>query len=452
VKDAQGQKGRRADPPWTRREVWLLSRFSLPDPPPLNGELSTVSPRVRQLLELLGQQRTAEDRALVLQTISAGLGEQDLRTLMDVDPWGGEPPAEPAGRPLPDRSPRLDALVDPPDGKSRFLWMNRLVRGHLNIVSSDPKVGKTTLFLELARRLWFGLLFPDEAELILPAKTITLWVCGDRHHDELKERARLFGLPDEAISFCAWPENPYGNCSLDDDDTIKLMEHYVVNEHPGIIFIDTIWRATARRMKVEEEVNALFDPIIEIAQKTNATIFCASHLSKDGDTLGRRLEAVARSVMKLYKPDPGNQPDRRKLTTMGNSKQPDDLGMTIHEDRIDFDHSPPKEPQPEAPARRGRPKSASGKARDFLCEALQGGPQVYADLLKRWLAMDGAERTLGRVKQEMIEAGMLEATSNDPETLTLVAVVAAAMAPRPDGLGAKIPTQDELEELRQQLE
>jgi hypothetical protein len=403
---SNNHKSRSAVPPISPWEAWVILKHAQSNPLSLNGECSAASPRVQKLLKLFAQLPTQKDRIHALQGFNANLEERDRQTLQNVDLKAGEPSAEPAPVQLPARSPRLDSLIDPPDGKSRFLWKNRLVRGHLNIVSSNPKIGKTTLFLEFSRRLWLGTPFPDEEELILPAKTITLWVCGDRHHDELKERASLFGIPHTAIALCAWPHNPYGNCSFDIEDTIKLLEHYIINEHPGIIFIDTIWRATTKKMKLEEEVNELFDPILEIAQKTNSTIFGASHLSKEGETLGRRLECVARSVMKLYQPDPENQPDRRKLTTMGNCKQPDDLGMTIYEDRIEFDHSPPQTPKPERKG--GRPRTTSDRAIPFILEMLEYSPQEQKDIEKRWVELGRGRSSLDRAKKELLEVGTIE--------------------------------------------
>jgi hypothetical protein len=274
------------------------------------------------------------------------------------------------------------------------------------VLASEVKIGKTRMIMELGRRLWYGLPFPDGAGPILPARTPSLWVCGDRHQDELRDMARDYGVPLEAVRLCARPENPYGNCILEEDDTIKLMAHYADVEGPGFIVIDTIWRATKKQMKVEEDVNAIFDPIIEIAQKTGCTIICASHLSKDGDTLGRRLEGAARSVMKLSYPDPDNQKDRRRLTTKGNFKQPDDLGLTLYADRVEFDHDPPKAPEPSW--RGGRPASESNKAREFLFDTLRDGEQPSTDVIREWEDLGGSQRTLERVKKEMVEAGQLE--------------------------------------------
>jgi hypothetical protein len=316
--------GRQARPSLTPRDAWAIEQRKHADTPIPDGEFPDLSPHIRSLLDFLCG-LPAEVRAFALQAYVLGLPEPDQQLLFNVDPKGGLPPAGPAKAPLPARSPSLADLVDRPE--DYFFWKDRMVRSHLNVLFSEVKTGKTRLIGEFVGRIWKGEPFPDEERVIFPEKTTTLWVCGDRHQDELRDLLRAYKIPLEAIHLCARPENPYGNCILEENDTIDLMAHYAENEKPAFICIDTIWRATNKKMKLEEDVNSVFDPIIEIAQRTGCTILCASHLSKDGDTLGRRLEGAARSVTKLLYPDPDGQKNRRRLITKGNFKQPDDLGL-----------------------------------------------------------------------------------------------------------------------------
>ena len=101
------------------------------------------------------------------------------------------------------RSAHLGDLTSAQDA-GRFIWTNWIVRGHFTLLSSDPKVGKTHLGLDLAGRIYFGLPWPDNQPPTFPKGTTTLWVCGDRHQDELRERAAAFGLPPEAVRLDAY--------------------------------------------------------------------------------------------------------------------------------------------------------------------------------------------------------------------------------------------------------
>ena len=234
--------------------------------------------------------------------------------------------------------------------------------------------------------------------------TTTLWVCGDRHQDELRERAAAFGLPPEAVRLNALPDNPYGGWDLDDPDNVTLLNDLVISERPGIVFIDTVWRATKRRLNKEDEVNIIMTPIVSIAQSCDVSIIGLMHLSKDKDTLGRRLEGLSRGIMKMFKPDPG-QPDRRRLEVTGNFKEPPPLGVTIRDGGCDFDFTPPDEPAKNAG---GRPPEEREKARKFILDALaQQNDRQATKLLADWEKESGSEGTFWRAMRDMKHDGEL---------------------------------------------
>ncbi|MFO0957429.1 MAG: AAA family ATPase [Isosphaeraceae bacterium] len=287
---------------------------------------------------------------------------------------------------------------------NRFVWPSWIVRGHFNLLSSDPKVGKTHLALDLARRLWLGLPWPDDQRPTFHEGTTTLWVCGDRHQDELRERAKAFGLPDEAVRFNAPPESPYGGWNLDDEGAVELLRDLTEAERPGLVYIDTVWRATRRQLRREEEVNALLDPIVTIAQDTDTAVLGLMHLSKDGETLGRRMEGLARAVMKLHRPDPEGQPLRRRLEVIGNFKEPPPLGVTMGDTGCEYDFEPPK---PSSGSKGGRPPQKLEKAIAFLVEKLSAGDRKGVELIDGWVAMNEAKGTLFNAKKVMEEDGRL---------------------------------------------
>ena len=53
------------------------------------------------------------------------------------------------------------ALSQRNQSANRFVWPNWIVKGHFNLLSSDPKVGKTHLMLDISKRVHFGLAWPD---------------------------------------------------------------------------------------------------------------------------------------------------------------------------------------------------------------------------------------------------------------------------------------------------
>jgi hypothetical protein len=300
------------------------------------GEVAAVSAPWQSLASLLnglqpGERLTAWQAATMLRADRDAL----IKAVADADPLA-PPPALSAQR----RTAHLGDLAGF-QSAGRFVWLNWLIRGHFNLFSSHPKVGKTHVALDQAQRIYLGEPWPDGQAPTFPVGTRTLWICGDRHQDELRERAAAFGLPPEAILLNAAPDEPYSGWDLDDEDNVEALRERVQIEGPGLTIVDTVWRATRRQLNRGEEVNELVNPLITIAQDHDTTFLGLMHLSKDAETLGRRLEGLARAILKLFKPDPG-QPDRRKLIVTGNFKEPAPLGVTLRDDGCDFDSLRPR--------------------------------------------------------------------------------------------------------------
>jgi|SRR5271166_1072054 len=365
---------------------------------PLNGELDSLSGTMKAIVDHLAS-LPIEGRQAALDTIVAVVpGGEELRAAVVNDDPLGPAPATAVKR----RSAHLGDLTSS-QAAGRFIWPNWIVRAHFTLLSSDPKVGKTHLGLDLARRIWFAETWPDGQPPTFPAGTTTHWICGDRHQDELRERATAFGLPPEAVRLNAIPEEPYGGWDLDNPDNLDLLRELIETEHPGLVFIDTVWRATRRRLNREDEVNTIMTPIVSIAQQCDAAIMGLMHLSKDQDTLGRRLEGLARGIIKMFKPDPA-QPDRRRLEVIGNFKEPPPLGVTIRDGGCDFDFNPPTEP---ARNLGGRPPEKCDKAIAFLTEKLTGGDRKACDLVNEWLALGESKSPFFGAKKAMEEDGRL---------------------------------------------
>jgi hypothetical protein len=314
-----------------------------------------------------------------------------IMAIANADPYT-PPPSAPAFR-----SAHLGDLVASA-GANRFVWQDRIVRGHFNLLSSDPKIGKTHLMLDIAGRVYFARDWPDGQAPTFPQGATTLWVCGDRHQDELRERANAFGLPDEGVRLNADESNAYGGWDLDLPDNVDLLRRIVEAERPALVIIDTVWRATRRQLRREEELNALLDPIISIAQDTDTAVVGLMHLSKDGETLGRRIEGLARSIMKLTRPDPEGHSDRRRLQVTGNFKELPVMGLTIKDDGCDWDFNPPSAP---AVSRPGRTPVKIDKAVEFLTSKLSQGDAKQCDLINEWLGLGESKDPFFRAVEAM---------------------------------------------------
>jgi hypothetical protein len=390
--------------------AWWISRLVSIDEP-VNGDLSALPEPFGGLVEELAR-APFRARSYILRVFMLGYPYRGalLETLKGIDPRGPAPAVAP--RRLTAHLGDLAAY----QSAGRFLWPGWIVRGHFNLLSSDPKVGKTHLALDLARRIYHGLAWPDGQPATLPAGTKTLWVCGDRHQDELRERAEAFGLPLEALLLNAAPDEPYGGWDLDDPRVVADLRDRVECERPGLAVVDTFWRATRRQLHRTDEVNALVGPLITMAQETDTAVLGLMHLSRDNETLGRRLEGSARAILKLHRPDPA-QRDRRKLSVIGNFKEPEPLGVTLHDGGCDFDDKPPEEP---VGSQGGRPPDKREAARAFIIDALtKQNDRKATELCSEWVKSGEAEGTFWNARDAMVGAGQLT-SDGKPKIMHLI--------------------------------
>ncbi|MFI5458036.1 MAG: AAA family ATPase [Isosphaerales bacterium] len=366
----------------------------------LNGELEGVPTHYRRLLDHLVGLPVENRRGAFMAFLTSRSDDEAkdiIKAVADIRP--NEPAPVPETRRL---TAHLGDLSRS-NGADRFVWNNWLVRGHFNLLSSDPKIGKTYVTMDLARRMYFAEPWPDGQPPTFPRGTKTLWVCGDRHQDELLAYATSFGVPPEAILLNANPDEAYGGWDLDNYANVKSLRNRVEAEKPGLVIIDTLWRATRRKLYKEDEVNLLMDPLITISQECDVAILGLMHLSKDADTLGRRLEGLARAILKMSRPDP-SQPSRRTLWVNGNFKEPPPLGVTLRDGGCDYDSNPPEQREP---GKAGRPPEKALKAMTFLENKLADGDRPGCELIDEWKALGESKATLFNARNAMEAAGQL---------------------------------------------
>lgn len=356
------------------RDAWTLAKLLFGGD--VNGELAELPSSIRPAADYLAS-LAPEARQPAWQAMTAALGPMGsslAHVVATCNPTGPRPEAEATETEAPIRCATVADLARV-EAESRFAWKGWIIRGHLTLLSSEVKVGKTRLAMSLARRLWFGEPWPDGQAATFPPETRTLWIPGDCHHSELADLTTEFGLPTTAVLFNADPDTPYGGWDLDDSENVEGLRRRIDTFRPGLVFIDTVWKTTRANLCSMKDVNTIIDPIVTIAQETDTAIVGMMHLSAGGETLGRRLDGIARAIIKMDRPDPEGSPDRRKLwVDRANFKGAPPLGVKVKDGPCDFDHTPPSMPAPAGPARRGPKPERQAECEAWLTERLRGVP------------------------------------------------------------------------------
>lgn len=272
-------------------------------------------------------------------------------------------------------------------GDTRWVWKDWIPAGCMSILAAVGGGGKTRTSMDLARRLWFGLAMPDGSPNPFPAGTKTLWIMYDRNFGETIAVARNFGVPLEAISLASIEGSAIEPPDFDDPRTMEDLKTQIEECNPGLVFVDTVTYATNLNTCKANEAKVAFDGIIKLATSTGVAVLALTHLSKDGEVLGRRISERARSVILLSLPDPEGQPNRRKIWVDKTAiKKADPLGITFTDASNDYDDAPPEAPdEPDgrpAGKKRGPSATVSSERAEWIFDQLSKGGMRVGDLIE----------------------------------------------------------------------
>jgi hypothetical protein len=337
----------------------------------------------------------------VLAMLPGDQGKGLLASLLAIDLNGPAPSPGPLEEEL-----RPCTLADfrREGGEAEFVWPGWIIRNHINLFSSEPKIGKTRILVEISKRVWSGGTWPDGQPIADDTKGRKfLWVPADAHHGDLRTYAASFGLPDDAMLFNSVPRNKYGGIDLDEPETMDMLRKLVKATRPVLVPIDTFWRATKKQLHKPEDVNALANPLLDIAREFDTTFIFIMHLSTNDETLGRRLEGVARSIIKLKQPE--ESVNRRRLEVKGNFQPTDPLGLTMYDTYHEYDHSPPGGDGERKVG--GRPPKKRKEAREFILRKLKDGDAALKDLVDEWKAKGNSKATLFDARNDLEGEGKL---------------------------------------------
>lgn len=407
----------KAPPVVSPRDAWPFARLLIGAD--LNGELAELPDALRPAAAHLAR-LAPEDRPAAMQAIVAALGPMGDALILAASAFGRadpRPEAEPSGT-KPARRPATIADLRVMMSDSQWLWEGWAPAGRVCGMAGSEGTGKTRLALDLARRMYHGLDWPDGQGATVPAGTRTLWLCSDGQQDEIAETAAAFGLPDDGLAFCTLPEEPYGGVSVDDPETLELMGEFLGAERFGLVFIDSLTYATGRDLCVARDTKAVGTPLRDLAQKHGASICPLCHLAKDGGILGRRIRGLTRTLMQVDAPDPENQPGRLRLwVPKSYAPKPPALGVTMGAAGNTYDHKPPSAPPiPQL----GRPPAARGKAIEFIVDELRKGDRAFPDLIGQWMSRGHGKSAIFDAKSALESEGRITVdASRKPQVLHL---------------------------------
>jgi hypothetical protein len=237
-------------------------------------------------------------------------------------------PQEPAGDATNDDLGDLGVvcLADVAPERVDWLWPGRIPRGKLVILEGDPKVGKSTLALDLAARVTTGSPMPDGARLPGPG-TVIVMTAEDGLADTVRPRLDAAGADPTRVH--AWESvpvlddagNPTGIRPPSIPQDLDALERLIVRHRAVLVVVDVLsaYLGAGVDGHRDQDVRRALMPLAKLAERTGAAIVVIRHLNKSGGSHAMYrgggsigIAGAARSIL-LCAPDPDDESGTRRV-------------------------------------------------------------------------------------------------------------------------------------------
>ena len=151
-----------------------------------------------------------------------------------------------------------------------------VVPGSLVLVGGDPGIGKSTLLLQVCKRL------SDQGRKVL-------YISGEESLKQIKLRANRMGtFSDHLLLLC--------------ETNLETIRQVIEREHPAVAVIDSIQTMYSEEVTATpgsvSQVREATNTLMQIAKGLNITIFIVGHVTKEGTVAGPRvLEHMVDTVL-----------------------------------------------------------------------------------------------------------------------------------------------------------
>ena len=181
---------------------------------------------------------------------------------------------------------RIHRASDVVEKPLRWLWKDRFLIGHVNIIAGDPGLGKSMTAVDIAARVSTGNDFPDgspcEQGVVLYSTT------EDGYADTVKPRLNAAGANIDNILFldcCVDPDGSEGPVYL--DEHLWLLDaHLEKNPDIRLLVLDTLQSFVGSRTNTNNNASSrrIMTPLKRLAEKHHVAVLCIEHLNKGSTT------------------------------------------------------------------------------------------------------------------------------------------------------------------------
>ena len=304
-----------------------------------------------------------------------------------------------------------------------WLWFNRFLTGHVNLLAGDPGLGKSLFAVDAAARVSTGRSWPDGS----PCQQGSVIYCTteDAFASVVKPRLSAADADHNLVTFVEGVSNADGEGSLFLDEHMGLLEQELEKQEGRVrlLILDTLQSYVGDNTNTSNNASSrrIMTPLKRLAEKFSVAVLALEHLTK-GTTQKNATYRVqgsiaftgaARSVWIVCK-DPKDQ-NRRIVQAGKTNLSPDNEGLglaytiegEVGRPYIVWGETNISTPLSELMAEDGsageqeESKNEFHRACEWLTKVLKT-PMPQEDLQEGWKSEMLSEKTVRRAKKHLL--------------------------------------------------
>jgi hypothetical protein len=258
----------------------------------------------------------------------------------EVRPMAAALPVEFGGEEPPEIYPTLEQ-IDKIIGQTVYVWNNYIMAAGLNSIGADPGAGKTTFMMDLHRRQWHGLTWPD-GEPIEQTGRRAVWLMADQRLSQLVDGAKSMGVPMDSIVIAAEKDQPTFPLTLEREH-LERLNTIVGQVKPWALVIDSVTSAMGTNKGKNEDLNPVKSYLLDIAIANGIPVILLCHLNSNGNILGRVWERHCEHQLGLVLTDKSDNRSPRNLHVNRSRRLEDTQSFGISHSQTGWDYCEPHE-------------------------------------------------------------------------------------------------------------
>ena len=174
-------------------------------------------------------------------------------------------------------------------GVTLYLWLYYIMRAGLVAIAGDVGCGKTLLMMDLHRRQYFGLSWPDGSPILQVGRNV-LWLMADQRIGQLVDAAENMNIPLDSVILASEYERETAALTLDNPESLRRLDKIVRDSKPYALVIDTFTSAMGVKEHHKPEVmNPITSYLLDIAQTYQIPVILLCHTNSEGGIYGKAL-------------------------------------------------------------------------------------------------------------------------------------------------------------------